>query len=350
MGDRIDPGSIRIAPLATRAHAQDLATWRYDPPYDVYDMAGADPDELLAPEVGFHAVLAGERLIGFRLVRGPTVRCPGGTTTTRHSTPAAACGRRSPGTAWVVPRSRPASTSAAPPSRRAAFRVTVAAVQHASAAAPSSRSASSGSATFEARRDGRPIRRPCVGDLLSASDGQCLRRAGVRRRGAARVQDPRPAPRPPSTRRGPGRAKCPSASTAQTGTPGKRSRTLLPRARRCPRGRSRTARRPRRPAREPTASSQVIRLDLVPATPSVGSPPARLTISGIQWPGRERAGRSTPAPAPGAAGQPGHATSYDGQPCPGDVQRCRGRGGTTGRAADPGHRRQHLLEVLGIDR
>ena len=63
----IDPASLRIAPL-TREHAEDLVTWRYDPPYDVYDLTGADPDELLHPALGFHAVLAGERLIGFRLI------------------------------------------------------------------------------------------------------------------------------------------------------------------------------------------------------------------------------------------------------------------------------------------
>lgn len=44
----------------------DISTWRYAPPYDVYDMVGTDPDELLEPEVGYHAVLAGDRLIGFR--------------------------------------------------------------------------------------------------------------------------------------------------------------------------------------------------------------------------------------------------------------------------------------------
>ena len=51
-------------------------TWRYDPPYDVYDLAGADPDELLDPALGFHAVLAGERLIGFRSY-GPDGQVPG---------------------------------------------------------------------------------------------------------------------------------------------------------------------------------------------------------------------------------------------------------------------------------
>ena len=67
--------AIRIAPL-TRAHAEDLATWRYEPPYDVYDLAGADPDELLDPALDFHAVLAGDRLVGFRSY-GPDGQVPG---------------------------------------------------------------------------------------------------------------------------------------------------------------------------------------------------------------------------------------------------------------------------------
>jgi hypothetical protein len=71
----LPPDSIRIAPLA-RAHAEDIVTWRYEPPYDVYDMVGAHADELLAPEAGFHAVLAGDRLIGFRSF-GPDGQVPG---------------------------------------------------------------------------------------------------------------------------------------------------------------------------------------------------------------------------------------------------------------------------------
>ena len=51
-------------------------TWVYDPPYDVYDMAGAEPDELLDPAAGFHAVLAGDELIGFRSF-GADGRVPG---------------------------------------------------------------------------------------------------------------------------------------------------------------------------------------------------------------------------------------------------------------------------------
>lgn len=69
------PGSLRLAPL-TREHAEDMATWRYEPPYDLYDMVGAEPDELLAPEAGFHAVLAGGDLVGFRSF-GPDGRVPG---------------------------------------------------------------------------------------------------------------------------------------------------------------------------------------------------------------------------------------------------------------------------------
>ena len=75
MSASFDIASIRIAPL-TRAHAEDLATWSYDPPYDVYDVAGAEPDDLLHPDLGFHAVLASNELIGFRSF-GPDGRVPG---------------------------------------------------------------------------------------------------------------------------------------------------------------------------------------------------------------------------------------------------------------------------------
>lgn len=71
----IDPRSIHIAPL-TREHAEDVATWRYDAPYDVYDMVGTDPEELLQPEAGYHAVVAGDHLIGFRSF-GPDGQVPG---------------------------------------------------------------------------------------------------------------------------------------------------------------------------------------------------------------------------------------------------------------------------------
>lgn len=64
-----------VAPL-TREHALDICTWRYAPPYDCYDMTDADPDWLLQPEAGFHALLAGDQLIGFRSF-GPDGQVPG---------------------------------------------------------------------------------------------------------------------------------------------------------------------------------------------------------------------------------------------------------------------------------
>ncbi len=71
----VDPGSIRLAPL-TVEHAEDISTWRYGAPYDLYDMVGADPEALLQPEVGYYAVLAADRLIGFRSF-GPDGQVPG---------------------------------------------------------------------------------------------------------------------------------------------------------------------------------------------------------------------------------------------------------------------------------
>jgi ribosomal-protein-alanine N-acetyltransferase len=71
---KIKPDTIHIAPL-TREHAEDISTWRYDAPYDVYDMVGLNPDELLDPEVGYHAVMAENRLIGFRSF-GPDGQVP----------------------------------------------------------------------------------------------------------------------------------------------------------------------------------------------------------------------------------------------------------------------------------
>jgi [ribosomal protein S18]-alanine N-acetyltransferase len=67
--------SIRIAPL-TLEYAEDISTWRYQAPYDIYDMAGVSPEALLEPDLGYHAVLAGDRLIGFRSF-GRDARVPG---------------------------------------------------------------------------------------------------------------------------------------------------------------------------------------------------------------------------------------------------------------------------------
>lgn len=67
--------AMQVAPLR-REHAADICTWRYPAPYDCYDMTDGDPDELLRPQLGFHALLAGGRLIGFRSF-GADGRVPG---------------------------------------------------------------------------------------------------------------------------------------------------------------------------------------------------------------------------------------------------------------------------------
>ena len=64
-----------VAPLS-REHALDICTWRYVPPYDCYDMTDADPNQLLQPDSGFHSLLAGDQLIGFRSF-GPDGQVPG---------------------------------------------------------------------------------------------------------------------------------------------------------------------------------------------------------------------------------------------------------------------------------
>ena len=56
---------LHLVPL-TRDLAADVCTWAYPPPYDCYDMTGADPDELAHPESGFFGAVRGSRLIDFR--------------------------------------------------------------------------------------------------------------------------------------------------------------------------------------------------------------------------------------------------------------------------------------------
>jgi ribosomal-protein-alanine N-acetyltransferase len=75
MTQAVAPDSIYIARL-TPEHAEDISTWRYDAPYEVYDMVGMAPDKLLDPALGYHAVMAGDRLIGFRSF-GPDGQVPG---------------------------------------------------------------------------------------------------------------------------------------------------------------------------------------------------------------------------------------------------------------------------------
>jgi len=61
----------------TAAYAAEIVTWRYPPPYDCYDMNGADPGFLASPDSGFFALTDGTGLIGFRSF-GPDGQVPGG--------------------------------------------------------------------------------------------------------------------------------------------------------------------------------------------------------------------------------------------------------------------------------
>ncbi len=84
---------MEIGPLSPD-HALDICSWRYPAPYDCYDMTDADPDELLLPELGFHSLSQAAGSLDFaRSARTGKYRA--GTTTTRHSTPAARCGHSS---------------------------------------------------------------------------------------------------------------------------------------------------------------------------------------------------------------------------------------------------------------
>jgi [ribosomal protein S18]-alanine N-acetyltransferase len=56
---------MRIVPMSA-PYAVAITAWRYPPPYDCYDMTGADPDFLASPASGFFALLDGNELMGFR--------------------------------------------------------------------------------------------------------------------------------------------------------------------------------------------------------------------------------------------------------------------------------------------
>jgi ribosomal-protein-alanine N-acetyltransferase len=69
--------AMRIVPM-TESYAADIATWRYPPPYDCYDVR-VPPEFLAEPANGFFAVVAeDETLAGFRSF-GTDGRVPGGT-------------------------------------------------------------------------------------------------------------------------------------------------------------------------------------------------------------------------------------------------------------------------------
>ncbi len=70
-----EPAELRVAPLSL-GHAREACTWRFEPPYDVYDLTDADPLVLQRPETGLNALLAGDDLVGIRSF-GPDGQVPG---------------------------------------------------------------------------------------------------------------------------------------------------------------------------------------------------------------------------------------------------------------------------------
>jgi ribosomal-protein-alanine N-acetyltransferase len=56
---------FRIVAMAP-VYAEQITTWRYPPPYNGYNMTGADPADLTDPDSGYYALLDDEELVGFR--------------------------------------------------------------------------------------------------------------------------------------------------------------------------------------------------------------------------------------------------------------------------------------------
>jgi [ribosomal protein S18]-alanine N-acetyltransferase len=61
----------------TAAFAAQIVTWRYPPPYELYDMTDADPAFLVSADAGFYALTDEDALIGFRSF-GADGQVPGG--------------------------------------------------------------------------------------------------------------------------------------------------------------------------------------------------------------------------------------------------------------------------------
>jgi RimJ/RimL family protein N-acetyltransferase len=67
----------QILPL-TREQAEKILTWKYQPPYGVYDLDGEDLNELLNPDFRYHQVLNAEgELVGY-CCYGFDAQVPGG--------------------------------------------------------------------------------------------------------------------------------------------------------------------------------------------------------------------------------------------------------------------------------
>ncbi len=61
----------------TASYATDITSWRYQPPYDCYDLTDVDPGFLTSEESGFFALVDAGELIGFRSF-GADGQVPGG--------------------------------------------------------------------------------------------------------------------------------------------------------------------------------------------------------------------------------------------------------------------------------
>ena len=67
---------MQIVPM-TAAYAAEIVTWRYPPPYDLYDLTDEDAAILAAAHGGFFALTGRGELIGFRSF-GADGQVPGG--------------------------------------------------------------------------------------------------------------------------------------------------------------------------------------------------------------------------------------------------------------------------------
>jgi len=72
---------LTVQPLE-EAHAREILGWHYEPPYDIYDLGGGDPDEivksLLNPDYAYHAILGPEEELVAFCCFGEDARVPGG--------------------------------------------------------------------------------------------------------------------------------------------------------------------------------------------------------------------------------------------------------------------------------
>ena len=66
----------------TETHARSIVAWRYDPPYDIYDVSTGNAEETvqvyLDPRYAYHAILAAEGELAAYCCFGVDAQVPGG--------------------------------------------------------------------------------------------------------------------------------------------------------------------------------------------------------------------------------------------------------------------------------